>query len=270
MRRILTALVGLPILFITIKFAPPMVFLGMVSLAVVLGCYEFYFLADRCGLKPHRALGAGLSVATAWTFFFDSRIDTVDVLGAAAILVPMAALARGRRGGEALQREFGGIAATYMAVIFIGLLMGYSLALLGDGGEMGRDLTVLLFWVVWLSDAAAFTVGSLLGRHRLAPSISPGKTVEGACGAIAVAIASALVAKGWFFMRLSLGDAVALGVLLGSAGMIGDLAESLLKRAASAKDSGWLFPGHGGMLDRADSLLFAAPVLFYYHKYLMK
>lgn len=269
MRRILTSVVGLPILFAIIKYLPPPVFLGLVSVAVVLGCYEFYALAERRGLAPHKLLGTALSVAVVWTFFIDARVDTLDILCAAALLVPLASLVRGRNGGEAMQREFGGIAATFGAVLFVGLLMGYSIALLGDGGEMGRDLTVLLFWVVWLSDAAAFVAGSLLGRHKLAPWISPGKTIEGAVGAITVAIAAALVAKGWFFTRLGTGDALALGLLLGGAGMLGDLAESLLKRSAAVKDSGWLFPGHGGMLDRADSLLFAAPVLFYYHKYFM-
>src|SRR5207247_1932546 len=120
-------------------------------------------------------------------------------------------LIRGRDGGDALRGEFGAIAATCTAVMFVGLLMGYSLGLLGDGGEMGRDLTVLLFWVVWLSDAAAYLVGTHLGRHRLAPGISPGKTIEGAVGALLVAVAAALVAKSWFFTRLRLTDALALG-----------------------------------------------------------
>jgi phosphatidate cytidylyltransferase len=268
-KRILTSLVGLPVLFAVIKYLPPRAFLALVSAAVVLGCYEFYALAETRGLRPHKLLGAVLGVAAAWTFFFDAHVGTVDILCAAALIVPVASLARCRSAGGRLEQEFGGIAATYTAVIFVGLLMGYSLALMGNGDESGRDLTVLLFWIVWLSDAAAYTVGSLAGRHKLAPSISPGKTVEGAVGAVAVAVAAALVARIWFFTRLSLRDALALGFLLGVAGMVGDLAESLLKRSAGVKDSGWLFPGHGGMLDRADSLLFAAPVLFYYHKYFM-
>jgi phosphatidate cytidylyltransferase len=93
--------------------------------------------------------------------------------------------------------------------------------------------------------------------------------VEGAAGALVMAVAASLMAKAWFFRKLTMEDALLLGLLLGLAGMAGDLAESLLKRSAAIKDSGRLFPGHGGMLDRADSLLFAAPVLFYYHKYFM-
>ena len=268
MKRILTSLVGLPILFVIIKYLPPGCFLILVAAAVVLGCYEFYALAERLGFRPHKLIGAILAVAAAGSFF-DARLDGTAIVCAAALLIPVAAMIRARGGGSALQEELGGISVTLLAVIFVGLLMGYCVALLSDGGEQGRDLTVLLFWVVWLSDAGAYVIGSLLGRHKLAPAISPGKTIEGAAGALAAAVVAALIAKAWFFTKLSLSQAIFLGVLLGIMGMIGDLAESLIKRAASVKDSGWLFPGHGGMLDRADSLLFAAPVLFYYHRYFM-
>lgn len=268
MKRIFTSLVGLPILFVIIKYLPPGYFLVLVALAVVLGSYELYALAERRGFKPHKLLGAILGVAAACSFF-DERVDGIAVVAASALLIPIAAIFRARHGGSDLEAELGGITITLFTVIFIGLLMGYPVALLSDGGERGRDLTVLLFWVVWLSDAGAFIVGSRWGRHKLAPAISPGKTIEGAAGALVAAVGAALIAKAWFFTRLTLSQAILLGLLLGFTGMIGDLAESLLKRAAAVKDSGWLFPGHGGMLDRADSLLFAAPVLFYYHRYFM-
>ncbi len=268
MRRILTAFVGLPILFVVIKYLPPRWFMGMVAISVVVGSYELYALAERRGLRPHKLLGSALGVAVAYTFF-DPRLEALDVLCLAAILVPVASLVRAGWRGARPEHEIGSMAVTLHAVLFVGLLMGYSLALLDDGGEMGRDLTVLLFWVVWLSDAGAYTIGSLAGRHPLMPSVSPRKTVEGALGAIAVGVGSALVARAWFFHRLRLSDALVLGVVLASIGMVGDLAESLMKRSAGIKDSGRLFPGHGGMLDRTDSLLFAAPVLFYYHKYFM-
>ncbi|HEY3174354.1 MAG TPA: phosphatidate cytidylyltransferase [Candidatus Polarisedimenticolia bacterium] len=268
MKRIATSLVGLPILFMIIKYLPPVGFLVVVAVSVVLGSYEFYAIAERKGLKPHKVLGAALGVAAAYTFF-DGRVGTTDILCAAALLVPLASLVRGREGGERLEGALGGIAATFFAILFVGLLMGYSIGLLSDGSERGRDLTVLLFWVVWLSDAGAYAVGSLWGRHKLMPHVSPGKTVEGAIGALVIAVAASFAAKAWFFRKLSMEDALSLGLLLGLSGMAGDLAESLLKRSAAVKDSGWLFPGHGGMLDRADSLLFAAPVLFYYQKYCM-
>jgi len=102
------------------------------------------------------------------------------------------------------------------------------------------------------------------------PAVSPAKTAEGAAGALIVAVVAALVARYWFFRSLGAFDAICLGLLLGSAGILGDLTESLIKRSGAVKDSGWLFPGHGGLLDRADSLLFAAPLLFYYHRYFIQ
>jgi phosphatidate cytidylyltransferase len=267
-RRILTAVAGIPLLFLTIKYLPPVVFMALVAGAVVLGCLEFYRLAGSRGWRPHRWLGTALGVAAAYSFF-DSRLSTPDTLCAAALLIPVASLIRARRGGGSLEGELEAMGVTLFGVLFPGMLMGYCLALLRDGGELGRDLTILLFWVVWLADAGALAVGSLWGRIRLMPGISPHKTVEGALGALGVALAATLVAREWFFTRLALHDAVALGLLLGAAGMVGDLSESMMKRAAAVKDSGVLFPGHGGMLDRTDSLLFAAPVLFYYHKYFM-
>jgi phosphatidate cytidylyltransferase len=98
----------------------------------------------------------------------------------------------------------------------------------------------------------------------MAPVVSPKKTWEGAAGGVLGSVAGALVAHAWFFNRLPVGHAVALGVLLCGAGILGDLAESMLKRAAGVKDSSALLPGHGGVLDRVDSLLVAAPVLYYY------
>jgi len=266
-KRILTSLVGLPILFVIIKYLPPVVFLLLVAAAVILGCYELYAIAERKGLRPHKVLGAALGVAAACSFF-EPRLSAVDIVCAAAILVPLASLVRSTLGGP-IDQELGAITVTIAAVLFVGLLMGYSIGLLSDGGEMGRDLTVLLFWVVWLSDAGAYTVGSLWGKHKLAPRISPAKTIEGVVGALAIAVAAAFVAKAWFFTKLGAADALALGLLLGLSGMLGDLVESLIKRTAAIKDSGRLFPGHGGMLDRADSILFAGPALFYYHKYFL-
>jgi phosphatidate cytidylyltransferase len=122
----------------------------------------------------------------------------------------------------------------------------------------------MLLAIVMLSDTFAFFVGHAIGRHRLAPTISPGKTVEGALGGLAGGIFGALGAREFGLPHVPLGHAILLGVLVAALGIAGDLFESLLKRWAGVKDSGGLFPGHGGMLDRMDSLLFAAPVLYYY------
>ena len=110
-------------------------------------------------------------------------------------------------------------------------------------------------------------VGSLIGRHKLAPRISPGKTVEGAVAQLVASLLAALTAGGWLFPALVLRDAIVVGLLLGVLGQVGDLVESALKRSVGTKDTGQVIPGHGGILDRIDGLLFNAPALFYYVTY---
>lgn len=109
--------------------------------------------------------------------------------------------------------------------------------------------------------------GDLVGKHPLLPSISPKKTVEGVLGGLVLAVGVAFLAQQWFTSELSLADAVILGVLLTIAGLLGDLFESMIKRRTGVKDSGGILPGHGGMLDRLDSLLFTAPTFYYYVAY---
>src|SRR5262249_1797475 len=127
-----------------------------------------------------------------------------------------------------------------------------------------------LFFVVWSSDTAAYYIGSSLGRKALAPRVSPKKTVEGAVGGVLGALAAAFIARVWFINRLSVADCVILGLALGGIGILGDLFESMLKRGAGMKDSAALVPGHGGILDRVDSLLYAGPVLYYYYLFAMR
>jgi len=130
--------------------------------------------------------------------------------------------------------------------------------------DLGAWRLLLLLAIVMGADTAAFFVGSALGRHKLAPAISPGKTVEGLVGGLAGGILGALAVRWIGLKALPLAHAVVLGFLGAALGAAGDLAESLIKRWSGVKDSGSLFPGHGGMLDRLDSLLLAGPVLYYY------
>jgi phosphatidate cytidylyltransferase len=117
-----------------------------------------------------------------------------------------------------------------------------------------------------MTDTAAYYTGRAIGRHKLAPRVSPGKTIEGTIGGFAAAVVTGYLCKLGFFPEIPAVHALALGATLGMIGQIGDLAESLLKRGSNVKDSGTLLPGHGGVLDRVDSILFCAPVLFYYSR----
>jgi phosphatidate cytidylyltransferase len=133
--------------------------------------------------------------------------------------------------------------------------------------EAGREWILLLVSVTWLGETAAYLVGSTMGRHKLAPTISPRKTVEGSIAQLVMSAIAALGARATFFPELRLADAVVVGLLLGVVGQVGDLLESALKRSVGTKDTGQLIPGHGGMLDRVDSLLINTPVIFYYATY---
>jgi phosphatidate cytidylyltransferase len=133
----------------------------------------------------------------------------------------------------------------------------------------GPDYVFYLFGVVWLGDAAALIVGRLLGRHRLAPRLSPGKTIEGAVGGFLGSLCGAILGGRWLLGHLTLSQCIALGCLLAVLGQLGDLSESLLKRSSGVKDSAVLIPGHGGILDKVDGILFGAPALYYYVLYVV-
>jgi phosphatidate cytidylyltransferase len=144
---------------------------------------------------------------------------------------------------------------------YVGVLLGHAVLLqqLPDG----PSLLLFLLGVTWAGETAAYAVGSLLGRHQLAARISPGKTVEGAAAQIVASVAAAWLLR-WLTPAWSGPEVGLAGLVLGSVGQIGDLAESVLKRSVGAKDAGRIIPGHGGLLDRIDGLLFNTPALFYY------
>ena len=188
-----------------------------------------------------------------------------DRAGAAFAIVVLGLLAASLDRGAVGPARWQRVAVTLLGVCYVNWLLGHAISLraLPDGVHW----VLLLVWVTCIGETAAYTVGSLLGRHKLAPGISPGKTVEGATAQLAASLLAALTAGGWLFPGLRLRDALAVGVLLGVLGQVGDLVESALKRSVGTKDTGHIIPGHGGILDRIDGFLFNAPVLFYYVTY---
>jgi phosphatidate cytidylyltransferase len=152
-------------------------------------------------------------------------------------------------------------------VFYVGWLLSYVflLRLLIDG----PNYVLYIFGVVWLGDAAALVFGTLFGRHKLAPTLSPGKTIEGAVGGFFGSLCGATLGGRWLLGPFTLTQCLAVGCLLAVLGQLGDLSESLLKRSAGVKDSGVLIPGHGGILDKVDGILFGAPALYYYVLYVI-
>ena len=259
-RRIATAAVGLPLLLLGVLLGPPILGVAIVAAAALLGASEFFTLLKAGGIAPMRAIGF---VVLAVIFVDVARPDLfpgpVWPLTAVALLGSM--LLRQRDVSLAVPSGAG----TLLGAAYLGALGGSIAALrVLEPVEEGTWRMLLLLAIVMTADTAAFFVGSALGRHKLAPALSPGKTVEGLLGGLAGGVIGALAVRWAGFRSLPLAHAVWLGLGGAALGAAGDLMESLLKRWAGVKDSGALFPGHGGMLDRLDSLLFAAPVLYYY------
>lgn len=261
--RILTAAVLAPLLWALVQYGPIWLFAAVLGLAIVQGLREAYAMARARGAEPFSWLGSisGLALAAAiWAPPAVSWGAQVPLV-AATLLAFIAAMAR--REGHASM-----LAATIETVfplLYVALAGAHLIALRAIGPDVGRHLLFLLFFCVMFSDTAAYFFGRAFGKRPLAPKLSPKKSWEGAIAGMLASSGGAALAKIWFLPQLAWFDVVVLGLLLGAAGILGDLAESMLKRASNVKDSSNLIPGHGGLLDRVDSLLFSAPVLFYYY-----
>ena len=158
------------------------------------------------------------------------------------------------------ERAWAGVTLTLLGVCYCAWLLGHAIWLRVLPG--GRLLTLFAVGVTWCGESAAYFVGRRFGRRPLAPRISPGKTVEGGVAQLIVSAAAAMASAP--IVGLPFAEAAVLGLLLGVVGQVGDLSESFLKRSAGAKDAGRVIPGHGGILDRLDSLLFNVPALYYW------
>jgi phosphatidate cytidylyltransferase len=247
MKRILTAIVALP---------------------VVLALNEFYHIAAKADARPFQVFGYVVALAVVACFVLKSPQWIVACIAALTIISLSAEVFRERDMSAALAS----VSATVFGVVYVALLAGFLIGvrMLPDdfapkpAPHLASKLLTMFFAMVMMTDTGAYYTGRSIGRHKLAPRVSPGKTIEGSIGGLITAIIAGPVCKLTFFPEIPMLDAAALGGVIGIVGQVGDLAESLLKRGAGVKDSGRLLPGHGGMLDRVDSLLFCAPLLYYY------
>lgn len=262
-RRLATAAVALPLLGLALFRGPAELLVAIVAGAVLLALVEFYRLLEARELRPLRFTGLVLTAALFLVVAVPGW-QAAPIWPMSALLLLSAALLRGSQPQQAVPAAAG----TLLGAIYLGALGGTlaALRLLRPEADGAWRVTLLLA-VIMGSDTCAFFVGHALGRHRLAPKLSPGKTVEGALGGLLGGVLGALLVRSLGLPALPLPHALGLGAAVAALGIVGDLDESLLKRWAGVKDSGTLFPGHGGMLDRLDSLLFGAPVLYYYFLY---
>ena len=289
-KRIATAVVLIPIVLVLILRAPVSVLAVVAGIVALLTIHEFLKLTESYGVKPLRLL----TYVFCAIFFLLLALDLgngrpllstavfVYCLGFAGAIAPFIFLTRAMRSGD-LSMGYPAAAASVFAFTYIALPMGMLVQLRQQWA--GAFYLLYLLLVVWAGDIFAYFVGKSMGRHLMAPRISPKKTWEGAAASVlasvgvgwllfhyALPLSSALLRAGLIQQRdgmfgleqPAMGPIILLTVVLNVAAQLGDLVESLIKRGAGVKDSGALLPGHGGMLDRIDALLFAAPLLWYY------
>jgi len=294
MKRVLTAAVLVPVVLLAVYNAPWWLFDLLVVAIIILALYEYLAIAEAAGLKPFKWPAYVLAVAPIFLSMywrwrgrdlpFESGFLLADnwgkVIALAAIIFGIPLVFR-----KDLKMGLASVASSLFGILYVGLSLSLLVSLRLD---FSVDLIVFLLFSVWAGDIAAYYVGKSIGKHKLAPVVSPNKSWEGAIASVIGSIGVGLLIMHFrpqlfnfveilegvskqhreLFSRLvgpvSPIHAVSLGILTNVAAQFGDLFESALKRGAGVKDSGKLLPGHGGILDRIDALLFAIPVVWYY------
>lgn len=255
--RIITALVALPLVVLLTIFADTGIFFGVTAAVVVLAMLECLHL-----FRPQSDMEVKLLVVFGGAGLFGVACWSPERFGLACsvafVLLGIFYLFRFKD----IFQVINDCAVVLLIWIYIPLLLSYMVLLhaLPDG----HKLVFLVLLMTMLCDSSAYFVGTRWGKHRLYPAVSPKKSIEGALGGVCGAVLAVLGSKWLYMPELGLIGGLGLGVLVGIFAQIGDLFESLLKRSAQTKDSGQLFPGHGGMLDRLDSLLFSFPAAYLY------
>jgi phosphatidate cytidylyltransferase len=252
--RVVSALALVLPFLLVVQFGSPSHLHLLISVAILLCAWEFAWLCPVGGNAGMALLTVAGALTWQWLMVWGLPPTIITPLVAGAMLVRVLVT------GEELRTGVIHAAWTVLGVAFVGGLFTYGALLRNQ--EDGRQLIYFLTCTTWAGDIGAYYVGSRLGRRPLAPKISPKKTVEGALGGIAAPLLVAVVGQHWIWPGVPVGTAIWVGGVLAAVGMLGDLAESAIKRAAGVKDSGRLIPGHGGVLDRLDSLFFAGPTLY--------
>jgi phosphatidate cytidylyltransferase len=259
MTRVLSAAVLLPILFVTVWYLPPVATFALAAIAAGLATHEYTGIAAGLGVHVPQAVSV-VGVVAACAAIGLGALPLDLVLLTALLALGAIAVGRGHPGPGVLAD----VAAGAFPVLYIGLPLGALVALRAGS----REAIALLAVVIIVSDSAQYYTGRALGRRPLAPAISPKKTIEGALGGIVIGGAAMAAGGRVLFPDASLAVLVLMSLTVAAAGIVGDLFESLLKRSAGVKDSSSLIPGHGGVLDRIDSWLFAGPVFYVFARYL--
>jgi phosphatidate cytidylyltransferase len=252
MKRVLTAAAAIPVVVLITIYTPDWAFALAVGLVAALAVDEFLSLGAKKGIgRPGR-----------W-FFVPAAAASISFLGGAGtVLLTLTAIALALMTvtifSHPIETALGRVVIGLSGIVYCSLTLGFLVL-------MPRPLILLLFAIIWVGDTFAYYGGRALGRHFLAPEVSPKKTVEGAVAGLLGSLIAGTIGGVWFLGQPWL-NLAGISALTAIAGQLGDLAESVLKRSVGVKDSSSILPGHGGILDRLDSLFFAAPVFYWFFK----
>ena len=270
-QRVLTAVVGVPLLYF-IFYLGGIPFLILILLLILFGNIELFKLLEAKGIQSERELGIAFSLALGIAAYFGYFYFAV-VFSFAVIIIFLLALRR-----QDLSNAIIALSTGFFAIIYIGWFLSHAILLrnidhnlnlktyvetVQGHSDIGFFYIFLVVSCTFLNDTGAYFIGRWKGKRKLIPHVSPGKTLEGTIGGIISSAIAAIVGNLIFKSPIEYHWVVLFGLVIGIVAVLGDLTESLIKRSAEAKDSGGILPGHGGILDRFDSLIFTFPVSYY-------
>ncbi|MBN2071937.1 MAG: phosphatidate cytidylyltransferase [Candidatus Krumholzibacteriota bacterium] len=265
--RLIMSAIFIPCFLITARRGG-IYYLILIDMIILVGLWEFYRMMEAKGLKPYKIIGILSGIALPWYIFFQQGVYANLLLTVIFIGIMTSELWRKEK-----ERAVYHISVTIFGVFYVAWLGSHFILvrelpqILGQDYSAGYSYVVMIFALTWSYDTGAYTTGRLFGRHKLFPSVSPGKTVEGSIGGVFFSIGGIFIVRAIMAPYIGWIDAVLLAVVASVIGQIGDLVESMLKRDVDVKDSSETIPGHGGVLDRFDSVLFTAPVIYYLLRY---
>ncbi|MDI6890013.1 MAG: phosphatidate cytidylyltransferase [Thermodesulfovibrionales bacterium] len=252
LKRIAVAAVLLPALYLYIMYLPAIYFLFFLIFMSVIAMSEFYSMYRLEGMLRYAGLFSGVSILSISYISKDLLLDIIifSVIAIAGIRLlfkrnPMSSLSE--------------ISLPVFGLLYIPCLLTFQAQI----REIGPEWIILLYATVWAADSVAYYLGTLMGKRKLYVEVSPNKTVAGAAGSLVGGIIAAMIMKATLIPVLSVPSALLIGIIIGIISVLGDLVESMFKRDAGVKDSGTIIPGHGGILDKIDGVLFAGPILFW-------
>ena len=263
MKRLISGAIAVPIVLGLVLYGSPLLFFCFIAMIVLFACHEYFAMIANIGVDGFPIEASVLSLILLLGFYLGTSFLVLF-----SVLIPLVLFVAWFFRLNNVKMALDQIAFTLLGIFYIAGLGGYFILI--RRLEDGSQIIVFLMLLIWMGDVAAYYGGKNFGKRKLFSVVSPNKTVEGAISNILGTLFAAWLVKLWFFGEFSLAHCLIVAFICGIIGQFGDFAESLIKRNCQVKDSGSLIPGHGGFLDRIDSLLFAGPVFYCYYQLFLR